>query len=200
MRTRMRELSFVTSNANKLREFEAIMGGDFPIPLRSHAVDLVETQGEAVEIATRKCRAAAAVVGGPTITEDAGLEFAALRGLPGPYIKDFLTRLQPEGLHRLLQGYDDKRATAQCIYVLCMGDGSEPVPFVGRTDGTVVAPRGERNFGWDPIFQPDGFDQTYSEMPKETKNAISHRSKAVSALKAYLLAHIDDFRVPIDGE
>lgn len=59
--------------------------------------------------------------------------------------------------------------------------------FEGRTDGRIVPARGPRNFGWDPIFEPEGFSQTYAEMDKDTKNAISHRYRALDKLRAYLL-------------
>jgi inosine/xanthosine triphosphate pyrophosphatase family protein len=55
------------------------------------------------------------------------------------------------------------------------GPDDEPHLFVGRTQGTIVAARGPSKFGWDPIFLPDGFDNTYAEMDKQTKNGISHR-------------------------
>ncbi len=55
----------------------------------------------------------------------------------------------------------------------------EPLVFIGQTHGKIVMPRGPTNFGWDPIFQPDGFDQTYAEMEKEAKNDISHRGRAI---------------------
>lgn len=55
------------------------------------------------------------------------------------------------------------------------GPGVEPVVFVGRTPGRIVAARGPSDFGWDPVFLPDGFDQTYAEMDRDVKNAISHR-------------------------
>lgn len=55
--------------------------------------------------------------------------------------------------------------------------------FDGRTEGTIVSPRGPTNFGWDPIFQPVGRDITYAEMPKQDKNEISHRGRALGMLK-----------------
>jgi non-canonical purine NTP pyrophosphatase (RdgB/HAM1 family) len=60
------------------------------------------------------------------------------------------------------------------------------VLFQGKTMGLIVAPRGPSNFGWDPCFEPDGFDQTYAEMTSELKNSISHRYKALDKLKQYL--------------
>lgn len=56
-----------------------------------------------------------------------------------------------------------------------VGPDVEPVTFVGRTHGAIVPARGPADFGWDPVFQPDGFDVTYAEMDKDTKNTISHR-------------------------
>ncbi len=66
------------------------------------------------------------------------------------------------------------------------GPGKEPKVLQGKTDGTIVKARGPTDFGWDPIFQPDGFDQTYAELPKDVKNGISHRFRAVKAVKEYL--------------
>ncbi|KAJ1443808.1 inosine triphosphate pyrophosphatase-like protein, partial [Ochromonadaceae sp. CCMP2298] len=85
----------------------------------------------------------------------------------------FLDKTGHAGLYNLLAAYTDKSAYAQCVFALSLG--GEPVVFVGRTEGTIVAARGPLDFGWDPIFQPDGFDLTYAELPKETKNTISHR-------------------------
>lgn len=62
-----------------------------------------------------------------------------------------------------------------------------PQIFDGRTPGTIVPARGPPNFGWDPIFQPDGFDQTYAELDKEVKNTISHRYRALAKLRDFLL-------------
>ncbi|XP_006929971.1 inosine triphosphate pyrophosphatase isoform X3 [Leopardus geoffroyi] len=125
-------------------------------------------------------------VQGPVLVEDTCLCFNALGGLPGPYIKWFLEKLKPEGLHQLLAGFEDKSAYALCTFALSTGDPSEPVRlFRGRTSGRIVVPRGCRDFGWDPCFQPDGYEQTYAEMPKAEKNTISHRFRALLELQKY---------------
>lgn len=68
------------------------------------------------------------------------------------------------------------------------GPDSEPEVFVGRTHGKIVPARGDNNFGWDPIFQPDeGNGHTYAEMDKDLKNKISHRYRALDKLRTYLL-------------
>ena len=125
--------------------------------------------------------------GRPVITEDTCLCFNALGGFPGPYIKWFLEKLQPAGLHRLLHGFEDKSAYALCIFAYFdKATMTEPVLLEGRTDGTIVLPRGPQSFGWDPVFLPQDSDLTYAEMSKEDKNKISHRARALDKLKTFL--------------
>lgn len=86
----------------------------------------------------------------------------------------------------MLAGFEDKSAYAQCIFAYTPGPDTEPLVFVGRTPGKIVPARGPMNFGWDPVFQPDGFEGTYAEIDKDTKNTISHRYKALDQLRTYL--------------
>lgn len=163
-------------------------------------------QGEVDEICRVKCLEAAKHVKGPVIVEDTCLGFNALKGLPGPYIKFFLEKLGTEGLHRLLAGHEDKSAQAICTFAFARDENSEVILFQGITHGTIVFPRGPPDFGWDPIFQvrmpmqfsyflsklfyfkPDGYDKTYAELPKATKNEISHRFRAVEKLRDYFVS------------
>ncbi|XP_078004379.1 inosine triphosphate pyrophosphatase isoform X3 [Phascolarctos cinereus] len=127
-------------------------------------------------------------VQGPVLVEDTCLCFNALGGLPGPYIKWFLEKLKPEGLYQLLSGFEDKSAYALCTFALSTGRPEDPVQlFKGQTFGQIVEPRGCRDFGWDPCFQPDGYEQTYAELPKAVKNTISHRFRALRELQNYFL-------------
>ena len=87
----------------------------------------------------------------------------------------------------MLAGFDDKTAYAQCIFAYSPGGGAEPLLFAGRTDGSIVPARGDNKFGWDPVFEPTGFDETYAQMAKATKNGISHRFRALDKLRTYLL-------------
>ncbi|CAI9721566.1 rac GTPase-activating 1-like isoform X1 [Octopus vulgaris] len=193
----MTTITFVTGNANKLKEFTQILGKNFPYKLINENVDIPEYQGESDDISRAKCLEAAKIVKGPVVVEDTSLCFNALGGLPGPYIKWFLNKLKPEGLHRLLHGFEDKSAYALCTLAFSTGNLEAPVLlFKGQTDGKIVAPSGPNDFGWDPCFQPDGFDQTYAEMPKELKNSLSHRGKAKNRKKiamktASLVANYD---------
>ncbi|XP_077252536.1 inosine triphosphate pyrophosphatase family protein [Tasmannia lanceolata] len=181
-----RPVTFVTGNAKKLEEVRAILGPS--IPFQSLKLDLPELQGEPEEISKEKARLAVKEVNGPVLVEDTCLCFNALNGLPGPYIKWFLQKIGHEGLNNILKAYDDKSAYAMCVFSLALGPNADPISFIGKTQGSIVPPRGPPDFGWDPIFQPDGYQQTYAEMPKEEKNTISHRSKALALVKSHFAA------------
>ncbi|XP_055336350.1 inosine triphosphate pyrophosphatase-like isoform X2 [Paramacrobiotus metropolitanus] len=187
----LKRLTFVTGNPRKLEEFKAILGTAIQehFSIVSQSIDLPEYQGACPEeISTKKCETAAALIKGPVICEDTCLCFNAMGGLPGPYIKWFLDKLHPEGLHKMLDSFGDYSAYALCTFAYCEGEGREVRLFSGRQDGQIVAPRGPRHFGWDPCFQPDGFSETYAEMDKAVKNSVSHRGKALEKLKAYLMS------------
>ncbi|KAB5564870.1 hypothetical protein DKX38_004924 [Salix brachista] len=194
-----RPVTFVTGNAKKLEEVRAILGQ--AVPFQSLKLDLPELQGEPEEISKEKARLAAVEVKGPVLVEDTCLCFNALKGLPGtndlawPYIvertiinscsKWFLQKIGHEGLNNLLMAYEDKSAYALCAFSFALGPDAEPITFLGKTLGKIVAARGPNDFGWDPIFQPEGYEQTYAEMPKDEKNKISHRSKALDLVKSH---------------
>ncbi|KAJ3113760.1 nucleoside triphosphate pyrophosphohydrolase ham1 [Phlyctochytrium bullatum] len=203
-------ITFVTGNANKLKEVQAILGASpslsAAIQLRNQALDLPELQARTPqEVSIDKCRRASEALGGePVIVEDTCLCFSSLKSLPGPYIKWFLEALGHEGLNRMLDGFEGKEdlpggkdadpraAYALCTFAYSPGKGKDVILFEGRTDGRIVRPRGPPNFGWDPIFQPDGFDLTYAEMEKEQKNKISHRAKALAKLQEYFLKEVSE--------
>lgn len=180
-----KKLIFVTSNKKKLQEVIAVLGKSFPFKIENQSIDLPEYQGEPNDICIAKCKAATQIIQGPVIIEDSCLCFNALGGLPGPYIKWFLDKLGPEGLHRLLQGWEDKTAYAICTFAFSEGPDAKILLFQGRTEGTIVSPRGAHGFGWDPCFLPNNYSQTYGEMPSELKNSISHRYRALQELRNY---------------
>ncbi|KAI5310399.1 nucleoside triphosphate pyrophosphohydrolase ham1 [Ascosphaera atra] len=128
----MKTLNFITGNKNKLAEVQAILGDAATV--NSQAVDVPEIQGTIEEIAKEKCRKAAEAINGPALTEDTALEFTALKGLPGPYIKWFLQALGHDGLNKLVQPYEDHSCTAVCTFAFCSGPGAEPILFQGRTE------------------------------------------------------------------
>ena len=192
-----RTITFVTGNVNKLKEVKQVLSKT-SINFINQDIDLPEFQGTPEEVAKQKCLEAAKYVKGPVMVEDTSLVFNALNGMPGVYIKWFLKAVQPEGLHKMLHGFDDKSGYSQCIFAYTtpeMGGGNVKL-FRGTCDGKIVYPRGTK-FGWDPIFEPteqpanvensENFvKQTFAEMSSEHKNMISHRSRALNGLKDYL--------------
>jgi inosine triphosphate pyrophosphatase len=194
-----KNITFITGNAKKLEEFTNILtlyNLDTRYNITSQKLDLPELQGaNYYDIVKAKCRHASSMVGGPVIIEDSGLSFNSLGGLPGPYIKWFLDKIGNEGLNKMLTGFDDKSAVAHCIFAYCKGndkgvglDGKlgDIVIFDGRVEGQIVAPVGNNGFGWDAIFQPDGYEETFGEMEAKNKNEMSPRRKGIDLLANYL--------------
>lgn len=184
-------IAFATGNKKKLEEVTAILaaGASLPFEVTAAKLDLPELQGEPEDIAKEKCRIASKLLGGAVMVEDTSLCFNAMQGLPGPYIKWFLEKLGHDGLNKMLLGFEDKSAYAQCIFSYTSGPDIEPLVFVGRTEGRIVPARGPSDFGWDPVFEPFGYGQTYAEMDKELKNTISHRYRALDKLREHLVSH-----------
>ena len=121
-----------------------------------------EIQGDPEEVAREKVRIAYEKTRKPVIVEDTSLCFNAYKGLPGPYIKWFLKAIGVEGLAKMVEPFEDKTGSAVCILAYLGPELSEPKLFIGKTPGKIVEPRGSRDFGWDPNFLPDGYDQTYA--------------------------------------
>lgn len=92
----------------------------------------------------------------------------------------------------MLQEFPDKSGTAECRIAL-KTPGNEPIIFTGICEGNIVPPRGQTNFGWDPIFEPKEQNQTFAEMPMEAKNEISHRGHAMKQLLEYFRNNPDWF-------
>jgi XTP/dITP diphosphohydrolase len=141
-----------------------------------------------------KATAGARGAGLPAIADDSGLVVPALGGAPGVYSarwagpnKDF--RVAMGRVERALAGSDDHRAHFACALVLAWPDGHRE-SFEGVVHGRLVfPPRGERGFGYDPIFIADGRDMTFGEMDPEEKHRISHRADAFRKLVAACFGH-----------
>lgn len=180
----MSEITFITSNQQKLKELKLILQND---NIRAQKIDLIELQGSPQYISIEKCKYAATLLNDNTVlVEDTSLCFEALGGLPGPYIKHFYDNIGNEGLFKLLHSFPNKRAYASCIFALKQ-PGKEVQLFEGVVHGTIVEPAGGTNgFGWDDIFKPDNCNLTFSEMNNDDKHKISHRKLALDKLSLYL--------------
>jgi inosine triphosphate pyrophosphatase len=171
---------FVTGNPSKLREAQQILGD-----IESIKINLPELQGSPTEIVIEKAKLASAKTGKTVFVEDVSLCFSAFGGLPGPYIKNFIESMSLKDIVTMLDGFDDKSVTALCSIGYCE-PGEEPICFEGEIKGTIVPPKGNSDFGWDPIFLPNGYDMTFAEMGPAEKNSISHRKNALEEFKKYL--------------
>jgi inosine triphosphate pyrophosphatase len=182
------KVNFITSNAGKFAETQQALGEEHGITLVQRNVDLPELQGDPLEVAREKCRAATRRLEGPVLIEDTSLCFHALNDLPGVYVKWFLEKTGNQGLVNLLAAYEDKTAYAQCIFAYTAGAGYPVYTFVGKTNGKIVDPRGPLTaFGWDTIFVPEeGNGKTYAEMTAEEKVACSHRTKALQEFTSWI--------------
>jgi len=179
----MNDLIFVTSNLDKLGEAEEVLG----VTLDHHALDLPEIQSLDLEVVVRhKARSAWARLRRPVLVEDTSLELAGAGGFPGPLVRWLLVSVGPSGIARFAHAFADTHATVRCMACAC--DGGEEILGLGVVHGVIAeSPRGRKGFGWDSVFEPEGAGgRTYAEMSRAAKNAISHRRRALEALKAAL--------------
>lgn len=167
---------YATSNAGKAREATAYLGET----VEAVDIEYLEPQADDItEIAAMGAREAFDALDGdePVIVDDAGLFIDALDGFPGPYsayVEDTL------GIERVATlALAESRVSASFRAVIAFTDGDIVETFEGRCRGTIVSPRGDGGFGYDPIFEHG--ERTFAEMSVEEKNAISHRGRALEA-------------------
>jgi XTP/dITP diphosphohydrolase len=185
-----------THNPGKAREIEALLDGNYRI-VTAGSLNLPEpdeTESTFVGNAMLKARHAAEASGEVALADDSGLSVAALDGAPGIFSarwagpgKDFALAMKKveERLEEI--GATDRRAWFTSALAVAWPDGP-CVVVEGRIDGDLVfPPRGDRGFGYDPIFRPDGSDLTFGEMDPDEKDALSHRARAFARLKAALI-------------
>jgi inosine triphosphate pyrophosphatase len=175
------QIYFITGNKNKFEEIKAI------IPqVELLDIDLVEIQDVDPEVIIRhKLQEAFKHHPGPFIVEDTSLYLDSLNGLPGPLIKWFMKTIGNEGIYSLADKFGNNIATAKTIIGYAK-DNDNFQFFEGSIEGKIVSPRGDNRFGWDPIFQPDGYEKTFAEMEPQEKNKFSMRRLAVNKFKEQL--------------
>jgi len=188
-------LVVATHNPGKAVEIDALLDGHYDV-VTAASLNLPEpdeTESTFVGNALLKARHAADRSGEVALADDSGLSVAALDGSPGIFsarwagpAKDFAVAMAKVEERLIETGSDDRSHWFTSALAVAWPDGPSVV-VEGRIDGRLVFPgRGDRGFGYDPIFFPDGYSETFGEMDPAAKDAISHRARAFETLKAAL--------------
>ena len=188
------KLIIASNNQHKIREIKSILADKFDdiLSLREAGIDheTVEDGTTFMENALKKAREIAEISGAAALADDSGICAHALGGAPGIYSARYAGEDGGHGddeanndlLLKNLEDKADRTAHYTCAMALCYPDGSE-VTAEGYMYGTVITERrGDRGFGYDPLFVPNGESRTVAEMTDEEKNAISHRANALKNL------------------
>ncbi|MDT8446139.1 MAG: non-canonical purine NTP pyrophosphatase [bacterium] len=187
-----RRILLITSNPGKAAEFSALLPG---LELGHAALDLIEIQSlSAREIGRHKALEALGQLKpdlarrfDAVLTDDTSLAFNTFGGFPGPLVKYCLDALGPAGLADLVAEREDRSAQALCQLSLAVIATGEVFSFEGVVAGKIGAPQGSEGFGWDPIFFPEeAAGKSYAQLSADEKNQISHRRRAVEALREWL--------------
>ncbi|MCP5537979.1 MAG: RdgB/HAM1 family non-canonical purine NTP pyrophosphatase [Akkermansiaceae bacterium] len=190
----MQKLLVATGNSHKTGEIRAMLGDGYQVSdLKSHpGLPAVEETGTTfLENATLKAVQISAQVPGLVLSDDSGLEVDALGGDPGVYSSRYAGEDGNDSANnaRLLRELDDKgdrTARFRCVMVLAE-NGKVLAHFEGSVEGRIIdALRGQGGFGYDPLFVPDGYDQTFAELGEDIKNGLSHRARAMEKVVAWL--------------
>ena len=189
----MTELIFATNNTHKIREIQEILGSSFIIKsLKETGIDteIPETCDTLEGNASQKARFIYGLSGMNCYADDTGLEIDALGGRPGVYSARYAGPQCSfdDNIEKVLQemkGISDRRARFRCVISLIL-EGTE-FTFEGTVSGIILqSRRGTSGFGYDPLFLPDGYQQSFAEMPPYLKNGISHRGRAATAMEHFL--------------
>lgn len=179
------ELFFGTNNTGKLKEIREILGDQYKLLsfMDFPPFDVEETESTLRGNAALKAKAFYEHTGIPCFADDTGLEVAALNGAPGVYSARYAGPecKAADNIRLLLENLkDEEDRSARFLTVIAFYDGKEMYYFEGEVQGKILDTlRGDGGFGYDPVFQPDGYDITFAEMNPEEKNKISHRGKAM---------------------
>ncbi len=193
----MQRLIIATHNAHKTREFAQLLGGEFKVvDLRAHPeiAPQAENGQTFAENATTKAINASKNISGLVIADDSGLEVHSLSGAPGIFSARYAgnNAKDEQNVEKLLRELaalsptPSRRARFRCVLAIARR-GKLIDTVEGSVEGNITEePRGADGFGYDPVFVPAGFDHTFAEMPAELKNHLSHRARAVVALRERL--------------
>lgn len=189
------KICFATNNQNKLKEVRYALGDTVEVVSLEDIgcnEELPETQATIEGNSAQKAQYVAQKYKVNCFADDTGLEIEAINGEPGVYSARYAgpNCTSEDNMTKVLQklnGVQNREAQFKTVITLVL-DGKETL-FEGIVKGSLREEKsGEKGFGYDPIFQPTGYDVTFSEMSMEEKNTISHRGKAVKQLASFLLS------------
>lgn len=193
------KIVFATNNSHKLEEIRQILGKSIEVlslaDINCHD-DIPETAPTLEGNAMMKARYVYDKYGTPCFADDTGLEVEALDGAPGVYSARYAggeghdSEANMRKLLHELEGKEKRRAQFRTVIALIEQKDGKPVAhtFEGKIEGHISdEKRGTSGFGYDPIFVPEGYEQSFAELGNEIKNKISHRARAVARLAEYLL-------------
>ena len=196
-----KKIVFATNNAHKLEEIRRIVGDSLAVLSLSDIgcnVDIPENEDTLEGNAMAKARYVKEHYGYDCFADDTGLEVEALGGEPGVYSARYAAVKNPKAeshdseanmttLLRELEGKGNRKARFRTVICLILTPHSHFTLFEGIVEGEIIPERrGGEGFGYDPIFQPEGYDKTFAELGNEIKNTISHRARAVAKLSNYI--------------
>jgi XTP/dITP diphosphohydrolase len=192
------QLIVATRNAHKTREIEKILGSGLAVQdLTAHPEisEITESGTSFEENAKLKAIAVSKKLPGLVVADDSGLEVEALHGAPGIHSARYAgtNASDKEKIAKLLRQFSkmdaksgQRRARFRCVLAIAR-DGHVLATFEGIVEGKIAErARGSHGFGYDPIFIPNGFEETFAELSEDVKNSISHRAKAIRKLQAKL--------------
>ena len=191
----MNQLILATHNNHKAREFQDILPQYSVKTLADlgHDEEIEETATDLEGNSLLKAKTIFKRYGYVVISDDSGLEVNALNGAPGVYSARYAgeprnDQRNTEKLLYKLQGASNRKAQFRTVITL-MSPGNS-FQFEGIVSGTIAeSPRGEAGFGYDPVFVPKGYQQTFAELAADVKNIISHRANAIKKLLHFLNEH-----------
>ena len=194
----MKKLLVATGNSHKTEEIRGILGAEYAVTdLKSYPEfpSVEETGTTFLENATLKAVEISKRVSGIVLSDDSGLEVDALNGEPGVYSSRYAGEdgndlANNAKLLKALDGVDNRTARFRCVMVIAK-DGEVLTHCDGAVEGKIIlAHQGDGGFGYDPLFIPDGHEQTFAELGSEVKNSMSHRSRAMEKITTWLSSDI----------
>jgi XTP/dITP diphosphohydrolase len=194
------KLILATKNSHKVAEIKAILSNFnweiIPIYELKNNIEIIEDGTTFEENARKKAEIVCEQTGYISMGEDTGLEVDALNGQPGIYSARFTGEkaTYEQNVQKLLKLLTDIKkpnriARFRCVCALAFPKSFKRATetFEGICEGRIIEePRGKQGFGYDPVFVPDGFEETFAELQTQVKNRISHRAKALEKVRKYL--------------